>query len=107
MIELIVVVAILGIIAAVVSPLFGKSAMNTACETRGMDYSPLHSVCIAADGSMHDPILFSESSTVSTVPTPIDAAELLCGSGGWVGIEKGSYSTIYTCADGRQIKVDL
>lgn len=58
-------------------------------------------------GAAFGPIFGGVSTTAPTVSTTVDAAVLLCGSGGWTSIDKGSYSTIYTCVDGRQVKVDL
>ena len=110
LIELMIVVAILGIVAAAVIPTLTN---GSACDARGMDYSYWRGMCVASDGTIHDPILYNSEpeytrhTPVEVSPvTPTDAAALLCGTGGWTGITKGSYSTIYTCADSRKVTVD-
>ena len=106
LIELMIVISIIGIIIIAFAPIFMG---GSACDARGMDYSYVRGVCIADDGTMHDPVLYNVDPIHSSGPVvrgrESDAAAMLCG-GDWVSIDKGSYSTIYTCSNGKRITVD-
>lgn len=76
LIEVMIVIAILGIIAAMFAPLFIQTGKVKSCEARGMDFSFWYGTCIDSDGVMHEPTVFNapaNSAAVNTQPQSISS----------------------------------
>ena len=103
--ELMIVVAILGIALSVVAPIFGNFGYSKACAARGMDYSWFYSACEAPDGSLHDPVLFNADPQGALQPKPqtnTERVEAFCGGPYSSAVATGS-GMEYTCPNGSKV----
>ena len=102
LIELMIIVSILGILAAVVVPVMGLDGSRSSCEARGMEYSWWTQSCVDDAGIMHHPYLYNSEPVPGVPTTNAERVELFCGGPYASAVVTGS-GMEYTCFDGSKV----